>query len=280
MSQYNAAAVRAVVMEIMARAAPKEAWWALDDFIFMMREDSADFQRPNGDFESWYIRSDAGDYLTGLESWDAVEGALLEFYISGPMHWLGLMDLADEAARLTAYGRAFLNLGAWPTPPETGDKVEVQPDGTLLISRKMSRFDRFQAARFTTWVSPAEGSAKPYVYRLDTQGIRQGAQQGINVASIATFITRMAGDQPLPPSVASLLEKWKGGAKATVNFERALLLRTSSQEVMDAIWNNPGLVRFLGARLGSKDAIIRAENWEAFRDALGEQGIAVEWVGE
>lgn len=280
MSQYNAAAVRGVVMEIMGRSVPKEAWWSLDDFIFMMREDSADFQRPNGDFESWYIRSDAGDYLTGLESWDAVEGALLEFYITGPMHWLGLMDLADDAARLTAYGRAFLNLGAWPNPPEAGDKVEVQPDGTLLISRKLSRYDRFQVSRFTTWVSPAEGATKPYVYRLDTQGIRRGGEQGISVANIATFITRMAGDQPLPPPVASLLEKWKGGAKATVNFERALLIRTSSQEIMDAIWNTPALVRFLGARLGSKDAIIRAENWEAFRDALGEQGIAVEFVGD
>jgi hypothetical protein len=280
MSQYNPAAVRTVVMEIMGRAVPKEAWWSLDDFIFMMREDSSDFQRPNGDFESWYIRSEAGDYLTGLQSWDAVEGALLEFYITGPMHWLGLMDLADDAARLTAYGRAFLNMGAWPNPPETGDKVEVQPDGTLLISRKLSRYDRFQVSRFTTWVSPAEGSTKPYVYRLDTQGIRRGGEQGIGVANIATFITRMAGDQPLPPPVASLLEKWKGGAKATVNFERVLILRTNSQDVMDAIWSNPGLVRFLGARLGSKDAIIRAENWEAFRDALGEQGIAVEWVGE
>jgi hypothetical protein len=280
MSQYNTAAVRGVVMSIMERSVPKEAWWSLDDFIFMMREDSADFQRPNGDFESWYIRSDAGEYLTGLESWDAVEGALLEFYITGPMHWLGLVDLADDAARLTAYGRAFLNLGAWPNPPETSDKIEVQPDGTLLISRRLSRYDRFQVSRFTTWVSPAEGSTKPYVYRLDTQGIRRGAEQGIGVANIATFITRMAGDQPLPPSVASLLDKWKGGAKATVNFERVLLIRTNSQDVMDAIWNNPSLVRFLGARLGTKDAIIRAENWEAFRDALGEQGIAVEWVGE
>ena len=39
---------------------------------------------------SWYIRNDAGEYLSGFESWDAVEGSLIEFYIAGPMHWLGL----------------------------------------------------------------------------------------------------------------------------------------------------------------------------------------------
>ena len=63
-----------------------------------------------------------GEYLSGFESWDAVEGSLIEFYIVGPMHWLGLVDVGDDVLRLTAYGRAFLKLGEWLEPGRATDE--------------------------------------------------------------------------------------------------------------------------------------------------------------
>ncbi len=276
MSQYNPAAARAAVFEIMQHALPAQAWWSLDDFIFLVHEDSADFQRPNGDFDSWYIRNDEGDYLSGLESWDAVEGALLAFIIIAPMHWLGLMDLAEDAARLTVYGRAFLGLAAWPSPPEQPDKIEVQEDGVIFVSRKVARIDRFQLARFTTWGSVTGSS---YAYRLDPAGIEQAAQQGINVGHIGAFLTRALGDQTLSPAVARLLENWKTGPTASVSVERLLILRTTAPETLDFIMDTPGIRRFMGARLGSMAAVVRSEDLRDLRDALGEHGIQAELVG-
>ncbi len=275
MSHYNPAAARGAVFEIMQPALPANEWWSLDDFILLIHEDSADFQRPNSDFDSWYIRNDAGEYLTGLESWDAVEGALLEFLISAPMHWLGLIDLADDAARLTAYGRAFLGLSVWPQQPDQADKVEVGADGSILISRKVARIDRFQVARFASWVS-AGGT---YTYKLDPAGIERAAQQGINVGHIGAFLTRALGDEPLPPSVTRLLENWKTGATATVSVERLLVLRTTAPETLDFIMDTPGIRRFMGARLGPMAAIIRTDDMRDLRDALGEHGIQAEIVG-
>ena len=99
----------------MRELVPKQEWWALEGFIMAVKETEPDFQRPGGDYDSWYIRGeDSEEYLTGFDNWEAIEGALLEYYLTGPMHWLGLVDLADEAARLTAYGRAFLGQAAWP----------------------------------------------------------------------------------------------------------------------------------------------------------------------
>ena len=48
---------------------------------------------------------------------------------------------------------------------------------------------------------------------------------------------------------------------------------------MERIWEAPGLRRYLGARLGEMAVIVRADQWEALRDALGEQGIEVEVSG-
>jgi hypothetical protein len=190
------------------------------------------------------------------------------------MHWLGLVDRAEDAARLTAYGRAFLGLSPWPAPAEPEDKVTVKDDGTLLISRKVSRVDRFQAARFTTWVSAGD----PYVYRLDAAGIQQAGEQGINTGHIASFISRALGDAALPLSISQLLDNWRSGASAAVSIEKLMVLRTTAPETLDKIAYTPALRRYLGARLGPMAVIVRAGQWEALRGALGEQGIQVELV--
>lgn len=274
MDEYDAAVARDNVLELMGALVPKQEWWSLDGFIYAIKETEADFQRPAGDYESWYIRNEKGDYLSGFESWDAVEGALLEFYVSGPMHWLGLVDRAEEAARLTAYGRAFLGQAAWPTPPEPEDKITVKDDGTLLVSRKVTRVDRFQAARFTTWVAAGD----PYTYKLDAASIQRASEQGINSGHIGSFISRMLGDTPVPQGISRLLDNWRAGPSATVTMESAIILRTTAPETLDRIYDTPALRRYLGARLGPMAVIVRAGQQDGLRAALGEQGIEVEWA--
>ncbi len=275
LDDYNAAVARGSALEIMRELVPKQEWWALEGFIMAVKETEPDFQRPGGDYDSWYIRGeDSEEYLTGFDNWEAVEGALLEYYVSGPMHWLGLVDLADEAARLTAYGRAFLGQAAWPTPAEPEDKIVVKDDGTLLISRKVSRVDRFQAARFASWISAGD----PYTYKVDGAGIQQAAEQGINTGHIASFISRALGDAPVPANITRLLENWRGGASAAVSLEKLQVMRTTAPETLDRILDTPALRRYLGARLGPMAVIVRTGQWDGLRTALGEQGIMAEVI--
>jgi hypothetical protein len=90
------------------------------------------------------------------------------------------------------------------------------------------------------------------------------------------FLTRQLGDTALPPNIAKLLETWQTGATAEVTFERLLVLRTTSPEVMERIYNEPPLRRFLGARLGPMACVIRAGQEEALQEALGEIGVKVD----
>lgn len=277
MNQYNAAVARETVLEMMSHAAPPNAWWSIEAFIDVIREENADFQRPNSDFDSWYIRNEAGDYLSGIESWQAIEGAFLDHLINTPMYWLGLVDLADEAARFTAYGRGFLRLTAFPNPPDPTDKIDVSADGTLTLSRKISRMDRFQVSRFSMWVSGADLTGSPYVYKLDAKGIARANGQGIDIGHIGAFLTKIVN--PIPPAIQRLLQNWQGGSVAAVTFERVIIVRTTSVEVMNRIMDMPATRRFLGARLGDTAAIILADQADALRDALGEIGVQVEILG-
>jgi hypothetical protein len=278
MRSYDPAAAREVIIDMMASLLPQEGWWPRDMFIEAVHEENADFQRPNGDFNSWYIRGADGQYLNGYESWHDVEGAMLEYLLTGPFHWLGLVDNADNAGRFTAYGLAFLKLKKWPTPPEQPDKVEVTADGMIYVSRRASRMDRYTVSRMTTWVSAPGAQEARYAYKLDGGAVERAAAQGINAAQISGTLVNLSGG-PLPPNVARLLERWRGGASASVTFERLLVLRTSSPDVLDQIYNDPGLRRYLGARLGEMAAIIRADQADGLRAALAELSIQADYSG-
>ncbi|MFW5691361.1 MAG: hypothetical protein ACOCXZ_02560, partial [Chloroflexota bacterium] len=272
---YDPVVAREALLGFLRELTPQGEWWSIDDFISVVKVVEPDFQRPGGDYDSWYIRNEAGEYLNGFESWEAVEGALLEFYLMGPMHWLGLVDLAEDAARLNAYGRAFVNRTPWPTPQEMEARIEVQPDGTLTASRHVSRMDRFQAMRFTTWGAPAR-DGEPYTYRISMEGVKQAAEQGINVGHIDAFLTRMMGVDTLPPALNRLLETWQQGPQTSVTLEAVTILRTTAPETLDFIMETPALRRFCGARLGPMAVIVRADQREALQAALEERGIQME----
>ncbi len=275
--RYDPVVARAALLGFMRGYVPKQDWWSMDEFILTVKESEPDFQRPGGDYDSWYIRNEGGDYLNGFESWDAVDGALLEFYLMGPLHWLGMVDLAEDAARLNAYGRAFVAQEPLPDPRAEPDPIIVQADGTVLASRRVTSVDRFQLARFTTWDKPATRDGAPYHYRLTAQGVKQADAQGINTGHIASFLGRFV-DGNLPQAVAHLLDTWQSGASGSATIETLLVLRTTSQQALDQIVNEPALRRYTGARLGPMAVIVRASQWEALRDALGEQGVDVEII--
>ena len=270
---YDPVVGREALVSFLNDFAPRQTWWSPDEFINAIKETEPDFQRPGGSYDSWYIRDAEGEYLSGFASWDAIEGALLQFYLTGPLHWLGMLDWAENAVRLTAYGRAFVGWEDWPAPQAPEETVIVKEDGALLISRRVPGIDRFQAMRFTSWEKAGDGS--PYIYKLDAKGIQQAAEQGINTGHIQTFLTRVLGDAPIPPAIAQLLGVWQAGPSAGVTLERLLVLRTTAPETLDFIVNTPALRRYLGARLGDMAVVVRADQWQALCEALGKQGITV-----
>ena len=269
---YNAVAARSALMNLLADLLPEKGWVSINDLIEIIKEFEPDFQRPNGDYDSWYIRNEAGEFLTGFESWDAVEGALIEFYLTGPMHWLGLADIGDDVARLTAYGRAFLQFSDWPQPDEPDTRINIRNDGALLVSRRVNRFERFQLARFARCIEADDS----YVYRIDADSIQRAAAQNIQTKQIQSFVARHLQGEPLPPPIANLLRNWEAGAQTSVSMEPMIVLRTTSEETLEKIVAAPAFRRYIGARLGPLACAVRPDQWEALRAALMESAIEVD----
>lgn len=254
--------------------APVDVWWPLDDLIALVKTEEPDFQRPGGDYTSWYIRdAQSGDYLHGFENWERVDGAVLRFIFTGPLHWLGLIDLGDDGAlcRLTVYGRALIGETEWPDPEEERPPLGIDDDGTLRAPRTLSRYERFQLARITDWVAPGD----PYSYRLTGAALERTAAQGLQISMIAGFLRRASGHDTLPRPVQHLLERWSESGSPDAWLTRAVVLRTATPETLQTILDNPDLRRYVGAQLGPTAVLVREGQADDLSTALHQHGIPV-----
>jgi hypothetical protein len=253
---------------------PPADWWPVGDLIALVKAEEPDFQRPAGDYDSWYIRdAETGDYLRGFESWDRVDGMVLWFILTGPMHWLGLVDLGDDGTlcRLTVYGRALCGETDWPDPPAEQVHATLQPDGIILAPRTLSRYERFQVARITEWGAASD----PFEYKLSAASLRRASEQGIKPDTIAAFLRRVSGSA-LPDPLARSLEQWQQSGTTDAWLTQAAILRTSTEDALTAILETPELRRFLGAVLGPTAVIVRSGQENDLAAALHQHGILVD----
>ena len=218
-------------------ALPQNSWWNLASFINAVHERHPDFQRPAGDYDSWFIFSEtSGIYLRGFSTWDDVEGALIRFMITGPLHWLGLMDLATAspqgeitAFRPSRWAEALWH-GAVPAGvDEENDTIRMTSDGRLLLTRLTPRSVRYQVARFGVWEGGGEGE---YHYRLTTDSMERARQQGLRPSHLLSLLKRY-GASPVPPNLVKALERWeKSGSQ--INIQQNTLLRVASEDILTA----------------------------------------------
>jgi hypothetical protein len=246
---------RRQVLEFLAGCRPGD-WYGLADLIRAVKETDPDFQRPDGDYTAWYIHDPGGQPLMGFEHWDAVEGALLHYIVSGPLHWLGAVDLGFGAAsgqpaafRLAGSGLALLGLAPSPENAQAlssaSPDLTVGNDFTVRAAPDSSLYTRFQLARFADFLGR---EAKGVRYRLSPQGLARVRGEGITPDQIIAFLIRASGDRA-PAGVLDVLRNW-GERSGSVRLEPGVVLRVDRPETLAALRREPAIARLLGEALG------------------------------
>ncbi len=269
-------ATRHTILEFLQRI-PPATWWNLNAFIGTLHDRKPDFQRPAGDYDSWFIRSEANQqYLRGFGAWDAVDGALLRFMITGPLHWLGLIDLAGKEA--LAFRPSKWSAALWAgKPPEgmskEGEPIRVTSSGRLRLNRLTPRSIRYQIARFCTW-EPEQSDE--YRFRISPTALERAKQQGLKPGQLVKLLQRFAAG-PLPPGLQQALERWdKFGCQ--ISLENVIVLKLGSTEMIEALRKTKA-GRFLGAALNPTTIIVKPGGEETVRSALMEIGYLLEFQG-
>lgn len=270
--QNDPLAARLKALEFVSNV-PGGVWWNLASFIEAVHQQDPDFQRPAGDYDSWLIRdAQTGESLQGDQHWEAVDGALLRYLITGPMHWLGLMDLAapEEGAAPTAFRWSAWSeelLLAQPVGELDGEErpIEAFSDGRLVVPRLAPRLARYQLSRFGLWT---EETSENYRYQLTPASLSEAADQGLKITHLETLLAKY-GETP-PPSLLEALRQWekKGGQ---VRIHPGVILRVTTPKIMQALRSST-VERFLGDPLGPTAALIHPSAVKKVSAALARLG--------
>ncbi|MBC7223971.1 MAG: helicase-associated domain-containing protein, partial [Anaerolineae bacterium] len=257
------------------RALSPDAWYAVDDLVEILHRENPDFQRPDGDYESWFVRdAETGQYLHGFDSWPQVEGALLRYLLEGPLHWLDVVALGDggRAFRLTESGAAWLE-GREPAAEAPPEPCRLEGT-TLLAPASLGRFRRFQMARLAAW----EPGGPPYRYHLTPASVGRALRQGVTREQIASFLGRLLGEE-VPAELARALRLWEARARE-VRLRRAVVLEVEDPQVLEELLADPALGKFLGERLSERHVLVAPRNVEPLRKALQRRGYTARWDGK
>lgn len=244
--------------------------------LAMVKNQAPDFQRPAGDYDSWFIRDEGSEnYLRGFEHWDEVDGRLLYFILTGPLHWLGLVNLAggDSRGKFTAFqlnsnAQAMMR-GELPLlKSDEGHEVVFKDNTALVVPLYSSRELRYQIGRFCEFSKAVNNESW---YRLTPVSLEAASNQGLHIHQFVQLLERFRS-MPVPISLKNLAQRWEEhGLEARI--KTGVLLRFSNEAACVTFLREPKAARLVAETLNPTTLLIHKEGQEVALRLLAAMGI-------
>ncbi len=200
---------RTTILNLIAKLEPG-VWYKESSFLYAVKGIEPDFQRPTGEYDSWYIhKTSTQEFLSGFARWNEVEGQLLRFLIHGPLHWLHSVDLAEvEGERLFSLSQlgSFMLFDDASQPAEQSRlPIMVGTDFTITVPLGTPLRDRFNVERFADF----ESSQPDYTYQIRQRSLNRANSEGITPQRVLKFLADQGSI--VPPHVSEKLEQFQPG---------------------------------------------------------------------
>jgi hypothetical protein len=267
---------RSKILGFLARVEiSRGAWLSIADFVATIKRVEPDFQRPSGDYNSWYIYDRQGQLLMGFEHWEQVEGALLRHLLTHILPLLGVVELGSAAEtgepnsfRLTPLGQSFLQNQA-PAVPTDKKPALLRVDANFYahVPARASSYDRFQLARFAQL---EQRDKERTIYAITQASVSRALKNGVAAEQITAFLAR-ATDNQTPLKVIETILNW-GARQNTTRLEQATLLRLTHEGLLAELRQHPRLGPLLGEALNSTTILVPSEKVAEVRRLLIELG--------
>jgi hypothetical protein len=253
-------------------------WYGLSDLVRAIYVEDPAFQRPGGNFDTWYIHDVDGVPRGGIEHWYAIEGALLRSLLKGPLRWFGIVQLGHDhdGGPVSSFTPTKLfkllesTLTNLPVIKEKG-KAIIRSDGTVTIPRLAPRSVRYQLARFLEW----EGlSDQNYRYRLSIRAVNRAQQQGLHFDQVRSILAQ-ASESEIPPPVLQSMQRLEE-QEYEASVEHLHLLRISDPALLELLLSHASTKRFIHERINATTAIVRQEHWIKLAQAAVALGVLID----
>ncbi len=255
------------------RSAPADQWWNIASVVADVKARQPDFQRPAGDYDSWYLRDQNGQYLSGFEHWDQVDGALIAHMVRVTLPALGILDLAATAEgqpavafRWSRPAQALLQGKPAGGAKREEQKLRVDSRGKVLVPLFAPRAVRYLLARFCDWL-PKQKDGN--VYLISAAALDRARKQGLKVSQLVALL-KANSSAALPPNLLQALKRWEQqGTQARLGS--TLVLRLGSTTALKALRASKA-ARYLGEPLGPTAVAVKPGAGQQVLGALLELG--------
>lgn len=265
---------RTTLIDYLPRA---EGWFRVGDLTAVVKANDPDFQRPDGNYDTWYVREvESNQFLSGFGSWDKVEGRLLAFLLRGPLQWLGLVVLGQDGEGQPIYQLTTTMLDWLNQRPAKADEISVpllvEGQAVIQVPFNANRYQRFQVARVADALPLEPG--KPFCYRITPQSLAAAREQGIDADRLLAFLTTASG-RPVPAGVKRGISRW-GERGVEGRLEQVVILRVREAAILDILRNNAQTQGFIGESLGDFAAVVRQQDWLALLETTARLGLLLD----
>ncbi len=214
----------------------------------------------------WDFRLRRG-WLTHREGWHMVEGGFIRAIITGPLHWLGVIEVDSEATPTTFRlmpGALFLLSNTVPKGEEIpSGRLIVQPNFELVALAPASEALLVKLDRFAERVN-LEHIAQ---YRITKASVTRAIQTGLHAEDIKTILEQAAGGD-IPQNVQYSLAEWERQARRIELWRGATLLEVDEEALLDELLANDQTRVLLGRRLSPRLAEVALHQLPALQAFL------------
>jgi hypothetical protein len=285
------AAVRRFLVLLLARAARAESpWYSVDSLLDLLWELVPNLlgtgQTNVGGW--WFTDSKRGDaklQLDKREDWQRVWKPLVTALLTGPMHWLGLTEVAMRGDELVAFrvrlSAAALNGREVETPTPAGEGA-LSRDGLLTVemdrrtglpvvtvpSGSSDGVDRTLLARVGQMI---EASPHGLRYQLLPARLQYAFDDGLQGPDLIEALAIQSGGK-LPADVRSTLERWWNDYGSVRLYDELTLIELSDDILLRELLATTSLDRALIHSFSSRLIAVDPSMVDALMAELTRQG--------
>jgi hypothetical protein len=216
---------------------------------------------------AWDFRLRRG-WLTHREGWHLVEGGFIRAVVSGPLHWLGLVDVNGEGNASAFRLPAGITLFTGDSPPGIEDaprgRLIVQPNFELVALAPVSEALLIKLDRFAERLS-LEHIAQ---YRVTKASVTRAIQMGLHVDTIQQILAEATRGGEIPQNVQYSLVEWERQARRIELWQGAALLEVDDMTLLDALFADEETSPMLGRRLSPVLAEVAPRHLPALQEIL------------
>jgi hypothetical protein len=218
-------------------------------------------------------------WLTHREGWHLVEGGFIRAVLSGPLSWLGLVEVDEEtdSFALLSDSHALKQVlednggesdGAQKVVDRAWGRLIVQPNFELVALAPVTEALLLRLDRFAELVRLEQVAQ----YRLTRASVTRAVQMGMSAEEILRVLEEFAGGT-IPQNVYYSLREWERHARRVELWPRMTLIEVADEALLDALYDDGELRPLFGRRLSDTLAEVAADQLETLQELLWQRGL-------